>query len=424
MTMALDEAPQTKAHAPLANNASAAAGRAQVTAATTKAPGKTRKIIFGLGAVGALALATYLITHRGLENTDDAQVDADVVAIAPRTAGMVVKVNFIDNDFVKAGQVLAEIDDEPAKARLAQAEGNLAAAIANAAAADADARLSTVGAHTNKSAATASFGAASASASGSRDQVREAEARVAAAEATLAQTTIDRDRAKNLVASGSVSQVELDRANTAFDTATAQLAQARASLANLRASVAQASSRVEEASAKVEQAKEVDVYIAQAEARAKAAHAQVEQLKAVRDLAALDLSYTKITAPSDGVVSKKSVVIGQMLSIGSPIVQLVPTQAVWITANFKETQVGDMRVGQPAEAVVDTFPGITIRGQVESFSAGTGARFALLPPDNATGNFTKVVQRIPVRIKLLDVPQSITLRAGMNVDLTVNTRHH
>ncbi|MCL2723818.1 MAG: HlyD family secretion protein [Polyangiaceae bacterium] len=419
MTMTVDKASQSRTHVKGVSGETT-----EQTGTKGKATGKARKIAFVAGGIGVLGVAGYLIIHRGLENTDDAQIDADVVAIAPRTAGMVVKVNFIDNDFVKEGQVLAEIDDEPAKARLAQAEGNLAAAVANAAAADADSRLSTVGAHANKSAANASWGAASASATGSLDQVREAQARVSAAEANLAQAVIDRDRAVKLVASGSVSQVELDRANTAFDTTTAQLAQARANLGNLRAGVAEASSRVEEASAKVKQANEVDVYIAQAQARANAAHAQVEQLKAVRDLAALDLSYTKITAPSDGVVSKKSVVIGQMLQIGSPIVQLVPTQAVWITANFKETQVGDMRVGQPAEAVVDAFSGVTIRGEVESFSAGTGARFALLPPDNATGNFTKVVQRVPVRIKLIDVPKSIALRAGMNVDVTVNTRHH
>lgn len=416
--MALDEA---------APHADVAAPRAKETtdapATAAKKPGKARTILLAIGGIAAVAGSGYVITHRGLESTDDAQVDADVVAVAPRTSGMVVKVNFNDNELVKAGQVLAEIDDAPAKARLAQAEANLAAAVANAAAADADARLSTVGAHANKSAATASLSAASANATGSRDQVLEAQARISAAEASLSQATIDRDRAAKLVASGSVSQVELDRAKTAFDTATAQLAQARASLANIKASVAEASSRMQEASANVTKASEVDVYVAQADARAKAAHAQVEQLKAVRDLAALDLSYTKITAPSDGVVSKKSVAVGQTLAVGTPIVQLVPTQAVWITANFKETQIGGMRAGQPAEATIDAFPGVTVHGEVESFSAATGARFALLPPDNASGNFTKVVQRVPVKVKLTSVPTSVVLRPGMNVDLTINTRH-
>ena len=138
-------------------------------------------------------------------------------------------------------------------------------------------------------------------------------------------------------------------------------------------------------------------------------------------MAALDLSYAKIFAPSDGVVSKKSINVGQMLSPGQSIVQLV-TDKLWVTGNFKETQVAQMRVGQPATVEVDAFSGTSLAGEVESFSGATGAKFTLLPPDNATGNFTKVVQRLPVRVRLHHIHEGVALRPGMSVELTVDTR--
>lgn len=392
------------------------------TAEAKPKPSRKRLIVFGVLGVAMLGGAARWISVRGLESTDDAQVDAEVVALAPRVSGVVVKVAFEDNQRVKAGDVLAELDDAPAKAKLAQAEASLAAAMAAADAADADARLTDTSANTNKSVAAASLGAASAGAFASREQIGEAEARVASAKASLAQAKSDRDRTTKLVESGALSAVQLEQSRTSFDTATASLAQAEASLATLRGASAQAASRVAEASAKNEQAKQVDVVVSQSIARAKAAHAQVDQLKATRDLAALDLSYTKVVAPRDGYVSKKNVGVGQTLNAGAPIVQLVPADRVWITANFKETQIGKMAVGQSVEVSVDAFSGAKLRGEVESFSGATGSRFALLPPDNASGNFTKVVQRVPVRIKLVDVPQSITLRPGMNAELTVDTR--
>lgn len=407
-----------------ADDAPLAQARTDEKPAATSAPARPKKkLIFGaILAAAVVGGGGYWFAHRGLESTDDAQVDAEVVALAPRIAGVVVKVSFADNEIVKAGQVLAELDDAPAKARLAAAEANLEAAMATADAADADARLTDTSARANRSVTSASLQAASAGAVASRDQIGEAEARVQSAESRLAQATNDRDRTTKLVQSGALSQAQLDQARTEFDTATAAVAQARASLAALRSNASQAASHVQEASAKADQAKQVDVVVAQSLARAKAAHAQVDQLRAARDLAAIDLGYTKIVAPADGVVSKKSVAVGQTVSAGSPVVQLVPSKAVWVTANFKETQIGRMHAGQHAELSVDAFPGVTLRGEVESFSAATGARFALLPPDNASGNFTKVVQRLPVRIKLVDVPSSVVLRPGMNAELTVDTR--
>jgi membrane fusion protein (multidrug efflux system) len=378
-------------------------------------------VLLILGAIGAAAGGAYYVTHLGLEATDDAQVDADVVSVPTRTTGVVSKVSFIDNQIVKAGDVLAELDPEPAKARLAQADATLEAAKASAAAADDDARVAEANAHGNHSAAEASLAGASSSAVASQQQIAEGEGQVASASANLARAKTDLDRMKALAATGAVAGAELDRAQTANDVASAQLDSAKARLASLRASTSQAQSRVQEANARVVQTSNVDAVIDQARSRARTAHAQVGVAQAARDLVALELSYTKIVAPQDGVVSKRTVAVGQMVQPGQGIVQLVPTHEVWITGNFKETQLRKMRAGQPAHAEVDAFPGITLHGEVESFSAATGARFSLLPPDNASGNYTKVVQRVPVRIKLHDVPAGIALRPGMSVDVSVDT---
>lgn len=389
------------------------------------APRKSRKrtIAVGVLALAAAGAGGWMLAHRGLESTDDAQIDAEVVALAARTSGVVVKVSFEDNERVEAGRVLAELDPEPAKAKLAQAEANLEAARAAAVAAETDARLATTNAKASSRAATASLSAASAGASASREQIAEARARVSAAETSLAQAKTDLDRVTRLSQSGALSQAQLDQATTAHATAEANVAQARASLAALESNAAQAASRIGEASARVDQTKDVDTFVALAEARARGAKAKVAELEAVRDLAALELSYSKIVAPQAGVVSKKNIAVGQTLSGGAPIAQLVPSaKGVWVTANFKETQIGHMRPGQPVEIHVDALPGQELHGSVESFSAATGSRFALLPPDNATGNFTKVVQRVPVRIKLDGLSEGFPLRPGMSVELTVDTR--
>lgn len=374
----------------------------------------------GLVAVAALAGTVYFVLHRGIESTDDAQIDGELVGLAARTSGVVTKVSFEDNERVDEGRVLVELDPNPAKAKLAQAEANLESAKAAAMAADADARLATTNARATNRAATASLSAASAGASASRDQIAEARARLAVAETSAAQAKTDFGRVQRLVQSGALSQAQLDEATTKNDNAQATVAQARASLSSLEASSAQATSRVGEASAKVDQTSDVDTFITVAEARARGAHAKVAELEAARDLAALELSYTKLLAPRAGVVSKKNVAVGQTIALGAPIAQLVPTTGVWVTANFKETQVGEMRAGQPVKITVDALSGRTLPGKVESFSAATGSRFALLPPDNATGNFTKVVQRIPVRIRLEGAPE-LALRPGMSVELSVDT---
>lgn len=399
-----------------------AAGTGVVEAAPAKPASKKKTVVVALLGAVAVGLGGWYVAHRGLEDTDDAQVDADVVGLSARTGGMVTKVLFEDNQKVTAGQVLAELDPEPAKARLAQAEANLEGARASAIAAETDAKLATTNATASNKAAVASLSAQSAGASASSAQINEARARVTAAQTRAAQTTLDLERVQKLSASGALSQAQLDQSKTDNDVAQASLVQARANLSVLESSASQAASRVSEASAKVDQTKDVSAFIALAEAKARGARAKVAELEAARDLAALDLSYTKITAPQDAVVSKKNVSVGQTIAAGSPIAQMVPTKAVWVTANFKETQVGKMKPGQPAKIEVDALRGLELHGQVESLSAATGARFALLPPDNATGNYTKIVQRMPVRVKLDALPEGVTLRPGMSVVIVVDTR--
>lgn len=381
-----------------------------------------RGFLLAAGFVGAIALGGLWFSRRGLETTDNAQVDAELLALASRVSGVVVKVSFEENQPVKEGDVLVELDEAPAKARLEQAQANLDVAVANAEAAEADAQVAEINARGNRSVAEASLHAASAGAMSSKDQIAEGEARVVAAESAFKQAATEKERAEKLVATGAIGRAVLDQAITAHDSAQAALSQARAHVKALRAAAVQASSKVQEASARAEQAQDVDVLVQQARARARAMRAQVATAKAARDLAALDLSYTKILAPQDGIASKKNVTVGQTLSAGSPIVQIVPSRGAWITANFKETQLERMRPGQPVEVHVDSFPDVTLRGELESLSAATGAKFALLPPDNASGNFTKIVQRVPARVRLLDVPSTVVLRPGMSAEIAVDTR--
>jgi membrane fusion protein (multidrug efflux system) len=385
-------------------------------------PRSKKSLILGIvAAVAVTGGGFWYVTHHGLEDTDNAQIDGDVTSVPARVGGVVTKINFTENQRVKTGDLLAEIDPAPAQARLAEADANVLAAQAQAEAADANTLVSETNAVGDKSVADASLVTAAVGAASTTDQINEAAAQLASAQTSLAQAQVDHDRAQRLLDTGAISKAEFDRTDTQFKVAQSAVDGAKARLTSIKGSAAQAQSRVVEAKAKAKISNDVDTQIKLAQARANAAHAQVETAKAARDLAALDLSYTKILAPSDGVVSKKSINVGQMLSPGQTIVQIVPDK-LWVTGNFKETQVARMRVGQPAKIEVDAFSGTDIEGEVESFSGATGAKFTLLPPDNATGNFTKVVQRLPVRVRIKEIPAGIALRPGMSVDLTVDTR--
>ena len=384
---------------------------------------KRRPFVVLAAVVGTVlaAVGVYTLATAGQEDTDDAQITSDVVPVATRVAGQVVAVRIEENQVVKKGDLLAEIDEADYAARVRQAEAELSSADAQAKSADAQVQVVRASSRGGFASAQAAVSGSSVGVSSASAQVAAANAAVARAEADFHKTQIDLDRAKQLRAAHAIPQDRLDAAQISYDGSHAALAQAHAQLAFAQDARRGAETRVSEARGRLSQTAPVEPQIAASEANAALAHARVQSAQATSDLARLQLSYTKILAPVDGWASKLVAHAGQFISVGQPVVSIVPT-ATYVVANFKETQVGHMKAGQRAVITVDAYPGRKLEGRVESFSGGTGATFSLIPADNATGNFVKLVQRIPVRIAWVNPPQDIDLRAGYSVDVTVHLR--
>jgi membrane fusion protein (multidrug efflux system) len=384
---------------------------------------KRRPFVVLAAVVGTVlaAVGVYTLATAGQEDTDDAQITSDVVPVATRVAGQVVAVRIEENQVVKKGDLLAEIDEADYAARVRQAEAELSSADAQAKSADAQVQVVRASSRGGFASAQAAVSGSSVGVSSASAQVAAANAAVARAEADFHKTQIDLDRAKQLRAAHAIPQDRLDAAQISYDGSQAALAQAHAQLAFAQDARRGAETRVSEARGRLSQTAPVEPQIAASEANAALAHARVQSAQATLDLARLQLSYTKILAPVDGWASKLVAHAGQFISVGQPVVSIVPT-ATYVVANFKETQVGHMKAGQRAVITVDAYPGRKLEGRVESFSGGTGATFSLIPADNATGNFVKLVQRIPVRIAWVNPPQDIDLRAGYSVDVTVHLR--
>jgi membrane fusion protein, multidrug efflux system len=370
------------------------------------------------GLVLALGIGTYVFLTQGQETTDDAQVSADIVPIGTRVAGQIVVVSVTENQLVKKGDAIAEIDDADYTAREKQAEAELATAQAQAQAADAQVQVTEATSRGGLASARAMVSGTSAGVSSAAAQGEAARAALNRSEVDAKKAELELNRAKELRQANAVSSQALDNAQATFDSAQAAVAQARAQLSLAQQSRNAALAQVSEAQGKLSQSAPVDAEIATARAQADLAHARVDSAKAQLDLAKLQLSYTKIKAPSDGFASKLAVHPGQLVSVGQPVIELVPT-ATYVLANFKETQVGKMHVDQKAEISVDAYPGRKFEGTVQSLSGGTGSSFSLLPADNATGNFVKVVQRVPVRISWDHLPADVPMRAGLSADVTV-----
>ena len=386
-----------------------------------------------LVAIGVIGAWWY---YAGRETTDDAQVDGHIVPVAARVGGTVAAVKVEDNQIVEAGAILVEVDPRDYEVARHRAEADYADAQAALAAAEAGipitstttaSQVSSAGANVER--ATTGTEAAARDAEASRARLASAQARLKEATANATRTARDLERLKPLLAKDEVSQQQYDAAVAGSDAARAAVESAQALIIEATQAVsvaegrrAQASNALTQAQAELRTARTAPEQVAVTRARAESARARVQQAKAMLEQATLNLAYTGVKAPTAGRVSKKSVEAGQVIQPGQPLLAIVPVEDVWITANFKETQLKDMRSGQRASISVDAY-GRQYQGRVESIAAATGARFSLLPPENATGNYVKVVQRVPVKI-VLDKGQDPEhlLRPGMSVVPTVYTR--
>ena len=430
---------------------------------------RKRRRLLTLGGMALVILAiagvAYWLYARQYESTDDAFIDGDIVQISPKVSAYVKRVDVRSNQYVHKGDLLVELDPSDLEVRLEQARAQLETARSQRGLAEANVHLTqrtaTAGqnqAQSNVQTARTNVEQTRAASGAKQTQINQAQAAARTAQANLQQTRaqvpqaqsnlqlaqVEFDRRQSLFARGDISRQALDQASNALQTAQAQLnaaqqaviaAQSRVDEANAgvetanenyRQSVAQinlsqsqvgeSQGRLQEANAAPQQIEVTQSQVTTAEAGIAAAEAAVHQ-------AELELSYTKIFAPEDGYVTRKSVEEGQLVQTGSPLMAISQSDGVWVVANFKETQLEHMQPGQSVEISVDAFPNEEFHGKVESFQAGTGSRFSVLPAENATGNYVKVVQRVPIKIVFDDPPEKVKrLFPGMSVEPTVKVR--
>jgi len=371
--------------------------------------GRARTVLV-LAALAAVVASLLAWRHfAGRESTDDAQIDGHVNPVAARVGGTVLAVLVADNQRVEKGTLLVRIDPRDYEVALARAQADLAENEATARAARTTVPLTSTTAGSQEAAADSDLAGAQARLAAAQAQLREAQGRER-------QTAGDVERFRPLLAKDEISKQQFDAAATAANSARASREAAEAAVRGAEKAIEAARARLAQAGTGREQ---VDIV----SARAASAGAKVEMAQAALEQANLNVSYTEVKAPVGGVVSRKTVEVGQVVQPGQPLLALVPLDDVWVTANFKESQLRSIRPGQPVEVAVDAYGGRTFRGRVDSIGAATGSRFSLLPPENATGNYVKVVQRIPVKI-VLDPGQNAEhlLRPGMSVVPAVFTR--
>ena len=353
------------------------------SAAPVAAAGR-RRLPLMIAGVAVLALAAwgwhrYRFSLNHVE-TDNAQVDGHITPVAPKVQAFVARVLVEENQAVHSGDTLVVLDDRDLRVRLTQAEADLATALAS---------TGTKG----------RTGQMQAQLAATQAQAQSAQATIASAEAGFRKASADLERIRGLAAQRVVAAQQLDAAQAAFDAATANLDAAK-----------------RQASAAGSQVTASGAMVSAAEARVASANAAVETAR-------LQLSYTVLTSPADGIVARRNVEPGALVQVGQTLMSVIPDHEVWVTANLKETDMAIIAVGDSAKFTVDAYPGRHFSGHVESLSPATGARFALLPPDNATGNFTKVVQRVPVRIAVDgETDPAHQLLPGMSVVVTIATR--
>jgi membrane fusion protein (multidrug efflux system) len=398
-----------------------------------------RQFRIGAGVIALLVAAggAWWYFSRGSESTDDAQLDARMSQVASRVGGTIARIAVDDNQLVEAGTVLVELDPRDYQVALDKARAELADAEASALAAQSAVPITSTTAVSNVASARGGIAQAQGAVAGAERELEAARARLTTvqarareADANATKAARDVERLRGLVAKDEVSQQQFDAAVSAAEAQKAGAESARSQVAEAAAGIRVAESRLtqahageQQAHAELSTAQTGPSQVAATKARAQSASAHVQQARANLAQAELNLQYTTLKAPARGIVAKRGLNVGQVVQAGQPLLAVVQIDDVWVTANFKETQLKDVRPGQRATIEVDAVGGRTFKGKVDSIAGATGARFSLLPPENATGNFVKVVQRIPVKIVLEPGQDSEhRLRPGMSVVPTVYTR--
>jgi len=375
------------------------------------------RIAVGVAVVVLLVVGIFVYRYAtSYESTDDAQVDGHINSISARIAGHVVKLNVLDNQYVEAGAVLVEIDPADYQVAYDRAKAEFEDAQANAAAAGVNVPITSVSTNSQVSATEADAASARAGIAAAKKQFDAAKAQLEQAEANNVKAQNDLVRYKQLVDKQEISLQQYDQAVAAARASTAAVEAARAMADSAQSQVTQAQDKLLQAEANWRNAQTAPQQMQVMRSKAASALAQAQQKKADLDQAQLSLQYTKIVAPVAGVISDRTVEVGQNVSPGQELLKVIPLNDVWITANYKETELREMKVGQPVDVEVDA-NGRTYKGKVDSIAGASGARFSLLPPENATGNYVKVVQRVPVKI-VLDPGENNDryLRPGMSVN--------
>jgi membrane fusion protein (multidrug efflux system) len=384
-----------------------------------EAPQSRRKGIV-IVAVVVVIIVALVIWWRSTysEDTDDAQVTGHLIQVSARINGHVLKVDVEENQMVKAGDPIAELDPSDYQVAVENAEAALASARANADAANVNVPLTSINTGSNLNSANADVKGSQASVAQAEKQLDAAHARVAQAQANYTKAQADLDRYRPLVEKDVISKQQFDAAVDAADANKAALADAVANEQAATDAVSVALDKERQAQATQTYAQTGPQQVKAQSARAKQAEAQVQQAQAQLDQAKLNLSYCKIVAPADGIITRKSFEIDQNVSTGQNLLTLVSLEDIWVTANFKETQLKHMQAGQSVEIHIDA-TGRDYHGRVTQIGGATGSVLSLFPPENATGNYVKVVQRLPVRIDFTDLQNedaSHQLRPGLSVE--------
>lgn len=384
---------------------------------------RRRFIIIGVVAVLVVVGLLWYWHSTFYEDTDDAQVNGHLIQISSRIAGHVLKVNVDENQFVEAGMVIVELDPKDFETAVQQDQANLESAEASYEAARVNVPVTHINTGTTLTSAGADVSSADSQVIQAQHQLQAAQAQVVQAAANNTKAQLDLERYRPLVEKDVISKQQFDAAVATADGNKAALEQAQANLQAAQANVRVTKDRVAQAQASFKFAETGPQQVAIQKARADQAAAQVQQAQAALDQAKLNLSYTKILAPTAGIITRKSVEVGQNVSVGQNMATLVSLEDVWITANFKETQLQHMRQGQSVVVSVDAY-GRRYDGRITQIGGATGSVLSLFPPENATGNYVKVVQRIPVRIDLTNHEQNSDhlLRPGMSVVPRVRVR--